>query len=296
MSQAVEPDDREDIEPETDDDAAVSILTNGDPLRSWVELPDAIVDECRLRIDGDGVHVITKDPANVGMLETTFRAEGFRGFDGPDSEIRFGLNLDRFTSAISWARKRGENGDPVSIDLFEDPARMRVSVTRTDQRMKRVSEWFGIDPDIIRKGPDTPDLDSPGRADPDPSNLVDAVEAVDDHRDYVYITRDSDTFVLASQESGDTKLDPDDDADAEAGAGAVYMPETAWSEGDGEATSSLFSLDYLTDMVAAIKKSKADRLTVHWGDQYPVELHFDHEDWGITSQFVLAPRIEGDDL
>lgn len=295
MSQAVEPDDRDDIEPATDDDAAVSILTNGDPLRSWVELPDAIVDECRLRIDDDGLHVAAADPANVAMLETTFRAEGFRGFDAPDSGVTFGLNLDRFTSAISWARKRGDDGDPVSIDLFDNPPRMRVSVTRTDQRMKRVSEWFGIDPNNIRQEPDTPDLSLPDRADPAPSNLVDAVEAVDDHRDYAYITRDSDTFVLASQESGDTKIDPDDDTDAETGAGAVYMPETAWSDGEGEATSSLFSLDYLTDMAAAIKQSKADRLTVHWGDEFPVELHFDHEDWGITSQFLLAPRLEPDD-
>ncbi|MFB6179553.1 MAG: hypothetical protein ABEI77_07520 [Halorientalis sp.] len=48
------------------------------------------------------------------------------------------------------------------------------------------------------------------------------------------------------------------------------------------------------DMAEAIKSSKADHLTVHWGDELPVELHFEHEEWGITSQFVLAPRKESE--
>jgi len=292
MSSAVEADDREGLKPESDDSAAVSILTNGDPVRSWTRISNAVVDECKLRVDSDGLHVTAVDPANVAMVKTTFPAEGLRGFELADDDLVFGVNLETFTSALKWARKRGEDGDPVSIDLFTDPDRMRVSITRPNQRMKRVSEWFGIDPDMIRQEPDVPDLDLPDRADPDPGNLIDAVGAVDDHRDYAFITRDDETFVLSTRDGGDTTLGADEDEGAE--SGAVFMPETAWSENGDESTSSLFSLDYLEDLAAAIKKSKADRMTVHWGEEFPVKMFFDHEDWGITSQYLLAPRIESE--
>lgn len=279
----------DDLTPDADDEAVVSLLTNGDPIRSFARLPAALVDECRLTVDDDGIHITAVDPANVGLIDVTAHAEGFDRFD-VDGELTFGLNVDRFQSAIKWARKRGDDGDPVAIDLFEDPARIRVAVTRPDQGMKRISEWFGIDPESIRNEPDIPDLNIPNRADPDPSALLDAVEAIDDNHGHAYVTRDEETFILASKDGGDTTPE-DDDRDQE---DAVFFPNTAWDErDDGEAgeCSSYFSTDYLIDAATGLKQSKADRVTVAWGDEYPTKLHFEHEEWGFSGKYMIAPRL-----
>jgi proliferating cell nuclear antigen len=287
MSSVTQDDGADDLQPEADDEAAVSILTNGDPIRSWTRLPTAIVDEATVRFDADGIHVRAVDPANVAMVEATAHADGFDRFD-VDGEVLFGMNFDQFRSAVSWARKRGDDGDPVAIDVFEDPARMRVAVTRPDQGMKRISEWFGIDPDQIRPRPDVPELDLPNRADPDPAALNDAVDAIADHHNHAYVTRDGATFVLASQAGGDTR--PAEQGDREE---AVFLPNTAWDvrdDGDAGACSSIFSLDYLTDIATGLDTSKADRVTVNWGDEFPTKLRFEHEEWGFEGQFLLAPR------
>jgi hypothetical protein len=44
MPEALTEDDHEELEPETKDGAAVNILTHGDPLRSFLELPVALID------------------------------------------------------------------------------------------------------------------------------------------------------------------------------------------------------------------------------------------------------------
>lgn len=291
MSQAVSADDRSpDLQPETDDDAAVSILTNGDPIRSWAQLLAPVGGEFRVEFDQDGIHLCQVDPANVAMVELTAHAEGFPKFEVDDG-FTFGLNLDRFQNAVKWARKRGGDGDPVAIDVYEDPARMQVRITRPDQQMTRFTEWFGIHPASIRESPDIPDLDLPNRAQPGVTPLRDGVKAVKTNHHQAYVTRDGATFIIGSQEGGETMPSGDDPEDA------IKFPNCAWDDRDDESAegfSSLFSLDYLEDIATALHKAKADRLTIDWGEEFPTKIHFEHEEWGFEGQYLLAPRIQED--
>lgn len=292
MSQAVAADDRTpDLQPETDDEAAVSILTNGDPIRSWAQLLAPIGDEFRVEFDQDGIHLRQEDAAKVAMVDLTAHAEGFPKFEIDDG-FTFGLNLERFQNAVKWARKRGGDGDPVAIDVYEDPARMQVRITRPDQQMKRFTEWFAIAPESIRGESDIPDLDLPNRATPGVTPLREGIKALSSH-DHAHVTRDGGTFILGSQEGGETMpADVDDDPQD-----AIKFPNCAWDDRDDEsveAFSSLFSLDYLEDMATALHKAKADRLTIEWGEQFPTKIHFEHEEWGFEGQYLLAPRITED--
>ncbi|SNZ12121.1 proliferating cell antigen [Natronoarchaeum philippinense] len=292
MSQAVEADDRSDeLDVTTDEDAAVSILTNGDPIRSLVQLLSPVAEEFRVRLDGDGLHTRAVDPANVGLIDFTAHAQGFEQFDVTEPTT-FGLSLSAFKNAVSWARKRGGDGDPVAIDIYDDPARMRVRVTRPDQEITRVTEWFGVDPEKIREEPNMPDLSLPGRADPGVKAFNQAVKAIDSNHEEAYVTRDGSTFVLGSQDGGDTTPDDDEDDPQD----AVMFTNCAWDEtGDGEPCSTLFSLDYLTDIAASIKRGKSDRLLVKWGDEFPAKFEVEHDDWGFEATYMLAPRIQNDE-
>lgn len=283
MPEALTEDDHEELEPETEDGAAVNVLTHGDPLRSFLELPVALVDEAKGRFSEDGLHIRAVDLANVGMVDVTAHASGFERFDA-NSERVVGLNLDRFQSAAGWARKRGGDGDPVGIDVRADPDRIRVDITRPDQEMKRISEWHAIDTDSLRMEPDIPDLDLPCRAQPPVDGFYEAVSALNDTRhDHATLTRDGSTLVLRA-ENGDEDRE------------AFYFPNAAWHVDDSDETpASIFSLDYLDDMATGLKRSKADRLTLSFGQEFPAILAFEHEEWGFEGRYLLAPRIGSDD-
>jgi proliferating cell nuclear antigen len=285
MPEALTKDDHEALEPETDEDAAVNVLTHGDPLRSFLELPTALVDEAKARFGPDGLHIRAVDPANVGMVDVTAHATGFERyqFDG-DSDRVIGLNVDRTRKVAGWARKRGGDGDPVGVDVLADPDRMRVDITRPDQELKRISEWHGIDPGSIRQEPEIPELDLPCRATPNVRGFYEAISALkDDGHDHVKVTRDGTTLVVRGHGNG-------------VGDDEFFFPNSAWHiDDEDQAPSSLFSLDYLRDMATALKRSKADRVTLSWGQEHPMILAFEHEEWGFDGMFLLAPRIGSDD-
>jgi hypothetical protein len=286
----------DELAPETDDDAAVSILTYGDPIRSFTELLEPLTEEYRLHFDEDGITVSGVGVANVAMLNDLHApAEGFDTFEVRDG-FTFGLNLDRFKDAVSWARKRGGDGDPVAIDVFRDPDRMRVTVVREDQQMKRETEWFGIDTASIRDEPEMPNLDLPLKARPGVEPLREAVKALKPIN-HAFVTCDGTTFQVASTDSGSVDLlDAGNDPDEDKGAveDVISFPNAVESD-DTDARSSIFSMDYLDDVTKALKKSKADRVTIRWSEQFPTRLKFEHDDWGFSGEFFIAPRIESED-
>jgi len=283
VSKSIEADDAEsELETATSEQAAVEIVTRGDPIRSFAHLLTPVVDECRLRADEDGLHVTAVDRANVLQIGVTAYAEGFRKFE-TDGEHVFGLDLNRFRRAIEWARKTGgDGGDPVKLDLFTDPDRIRVGVTRPDQGVKRTSEWFTLDPDSLRPAPDPVDFDLPCVATPDVRPFRDGIQAFEP--DHAAVAYDGGTLVLQAGEAVPGEHTAEE---------RVMFPNVARNnDGDGSAPSSLFSTDYLADVAGGLKRSKADHLTVRWGEEFPTELEFEHQDWGFDGKYVLAPRIE----
>lgn len=282
-----------DLSPSLADDAVARIRTHGDPIRSWAQLFAPVVDEAKLRIDEDGLHLTAVDAANVWLVDVTAPAAGFEEFEA-DGETVVGLHVGRFRDAIQWARKRGSDGDPVAIEVLDDPERMRVTVTREDQQMQRVFEWFTIDSKSIREEPDIPTLELYNRATPGVEALNDAVSAIDDYHDHVHLTRDGADLLLATKASGDTRPVAEEGNTGDP-AQAVRFAATAWDTRDedaSEADSSWFSVDYVDDLTSALKGAKADRVVLMWGDEYPARFAFEYEDWGFSGHYMVAPRIQ----
>jgi len=281
-----------DLSPTLADDALATIKTHGDPIRSWAKLATTVVTEGKLRIDQDGLHLTAVDPPNVFLIDLHAPAEGFEEFE-TDGEHVIGVNFDRFASAVNWARKRGGDGDPVALEFLDDPGRIRAIITRENQQMQRVSEWFTINLDKVRAEPNIPAaLDLYNHATPGVRALRDGVQAMDEQHEKAYLTRDGTDFLLAGSPEGHVSLGEDDEP-----ADTITCAATAWDSRDedaAEADSSVFSLDYLTDMADALATGKADRVTVKWGEDYPARFAFQHEDWGFSGHFMIAPRITGE--
>jgi len=280
-----------DLSPTLADDALATIKTHGDPIRSWAKLATTVVTEGKLRIDQDGLHLTAVDPANVFLIDLHAPAEGFEEFE-TDGEHVIGVNFDRFASTINWARKRGGDGDPVALDFLDDPGRIRATITRENQQMQRVSEWFTINPDKVRAEPNIPALDLHNHATPGVRALRDGVQAMDEQHDSAHFTRDGTDFLLAGSPEGHVSPGEDDEP-----ADTITCAATAWDSRDedaAEADSSLFALEFLDDMADALATGKADRVTVKWGEEVPARFAFEHEDWGFSGHFMIAPRIGGE--
>lgn len=290
------------------DDPVVSAVTHGGPLRSFVDNLAHLVDEARLQFTDAGVTVRVRDPANVCMTAQTWPASGFSSYQvNNDNGVTVGmpLNLDGpgdLRRATRYARRgRGsKSGDPVRLDVFNDgdATRVRVAILRPDQRTKRVSWFFGIDPGALREEPDLPGLELPYRGDPSPDALGDAVGSLDAH-EHAWIGADGKTLVIGTQASTNPHLDADDDVMT---ADSVELPNRAWdiNDPDGDVDDvdgSMFSLSYLTTIVNAVDDIEASRLTLSFGDDFPMKVDWQNTDWGIEGQHMVAPRIsKADDV
>jgi proliferating cell nuclear antigen len=281
-------------------DADVSVVTSGDPLRSTMEIPRVLADELKMRFRPDGIHMQAVDPANVGMFDIDWHQDGFTGYQynhdpSDQDEIVAGVSLIHFRRVANFARKRDD--DPVRIDLLgmtDGNPRMRVSVLRPDQQVKRTSVFGLIDPDSIRQEPDIPELDLRYRATPGVRPLRDVVQEIKANHDHSWFAIDGNDLVLGSQPNANPRLADDADTGDGQAADAFTFPNAAWVADDsdvGDDRGSIFSNDYLKDMTMALKQAKVDRVTVKFGEEYPAVLDFDTPDWNVSGRMMLAPRI-----
>lgn len=282
-------------------DAPCTVIESNAAHFYAVEKPlSSLVDECKLHVREDGLYVTAVDPANVGMIDLHAAAGGFDNYSH-GSETTFGLALPELRSALSPARKgQGvDGGDPVTLRI--DPTenapekRLTVAVERDDARFR--SGWYGIDPDSIRKEPDDVDLTYGWKATPDTLTFRDALEHINGSLDYTWVSGDGSALVIGGEDEDDgcgaaVRFDdcawnePPDDTD-------VDEPEEFKEEHADDA--ACYPLDYMSDMAKAVRNSRMERLQVSWGDQYPAIFGFDQPEWGISGEFMLAPRMVSDD-
>lgn len=228
----------------------------------------ALVDECKIHVDDNGVSVTAVDPANVGMVDLELPAEVFDTYEADAHTI--GLPLERFLDIVSLFT---QNGDPAHIMLEEETRRLRLESGGLDYTLSL------LDPDSIRKEPEIPDLNLTASATltgKDFSRAVNACNMVADH------------LQLGAEPDGDFYVTADGDTDNV----NVTMEEDEVIELDTGNADSLFSIEYLRDMERAIPSDAP--VTVEIGPEFPVIITFNLIDEQAAVQYVLAPRITND--
>lgn len=236
------------------------------PLLEFLEPVDALVDECKIHVDEDGLAIAAVDPANVGIVDTDLDAAAFESYEAEAGTI--GVNLDRLTDVVGFR----SDDTLVQLELDEATRKLDVTVGVLDYTLAL------IDPGSIRQEPEIPDLDLPLRARLRGEDVATMVEAADMVSDHVALGGELEERSLYSDAEGDT-----DDA-------TVSFDHHDLLDIQAADAHSLFSLDYLKDMSGAVPDDA--EVTLRLGEEYPCRLDYATVEGHANVTFQLAPRVQ----
>ena len=245
---------------------AVDATIDADRLDDALTALAALVDECRLELAADGLHVRAVDPAAVAAVSLDLPADAFERY-AADS-VTVGVNVDRLAEVVALA----DPGDEVRLVLDAERRRLHVLVGELAYTLGL------IDPEAIREPMDPAamaydcpaDLTIAGR---DVSRIVDAADMVSSH---LRLGVDADEETFYAEASGDT-----DDVALAFGREDLAALSAAEVE-------SLFSLDYLRELARPIPAGAA--VAIELGTEQPVTLDFPVADAAGEATFLLSPR------
>lgn len=240
----------------------------GSTFQDMLEPVDALVDECKIHLNEDGVVTRAVDPANVGMVDFELEESAFESYDADGGVI--GVNLTRLGDIAGMA----DNDDNVHLELDEDTRKLHIKFDGLSYTLAL------IDPDSIRQEPDIPELDLSAIVHLESSQFDRAMTAADMVSDHVSLRVDEPEDVFLVEAEGDTddvsfELDREDLLDLQAAD-----------------AHSLFSLDYLKDMNKAVPSDA--ELELNLGEEFPLKLFYDIADGDGHVVFMLAPRIQSE--
>ena len=245
-------------------EAIVSASTLGDALDSV----SVLVDECKIRLNEDGLAIRAVDPANVGMVDLELEAGAFESYDADGGVI--GVNLARLEDIASMANA----DDLVHLELDEETRKLHIQMDGLSYTLAL------IDPDSIRQEPDIPDLDLSAEIVVEGAQLGRGITAADMVSDHIRLRVDPDDEAFLVEAQGDT-----DDVDLELSREDLIDLKAGGAD-------SLFSLDYLKDMNKAIASDA--EVTIELGEEFPVKLHYGFAEGLGNVTYMLAPRIQSD--
>ena len=243
-------------------------IVSASTLRDALDSVSVLVDECKVRLNEDGLSIRAVDPANVGMVDLSLDSAAFESYEADGGVI--GVNLARLEDIAGM----GNAGDLVHLELDEETRKLHIRIDGLSYTLAL------IDPDSIRQEPDIPDLDLPARIVVEGNQLDRGITAADMVSDHINLRVDEGAATFHIEAEGDT-----DDVDFEMGPDALIDLEAGPAD-------SLFSLDYLKDMNKAIPGDA--EVTIELGEEFPVKLHYEFAEGLGNVTFMLAPRIQSD--
>lgn len=229
----------------------------------------ALVNECKLQLNDDGMSITAVDPANVAMVDMSIDSSNFESYSADDATL--GINLERFEEVLSM----GESGDVVKVSLDGETRKLDIAIGDLSYTQAL------IDPDSIRKEPDIPDLELSSTLVCEGEQISRGVAAADLCSDHVNLRADPDSGTFHIEAEGDT-----DDVDLELGDDELLSAQVE------DSCESLFSLDYLSDMERAIPSDV--EVSMRLGTEMPVKLRYSLDDGGVSVVNMLAPRISSE--
>ncbi len=215
---------------------------NAELLKDAIASLAVIVDEVRFKIKPEGISVKAVDPPTLqwgGFL--SLGSSAFEEYSADECEI--GIDLNKITDLLGIA----DRNDTVRMELDEGSNKLLIDVGGLSYTLSL------LDPSTIRAEPRVPQLELPAKVVLNGADLRRAVKAAEKISDHMLMGVSGDTFYMEAK--GDT-----DQVRLEMGRDQLIDLKA------GEACS-LFSLDYLTDIVKPT--NKVNEVTLSLGRDFP---------------------------
>lgn len=239
---------------------------DADILKSSIETLSVLVDEARFRISTEGLSVRAVDPANVAMVSFDLAASAFDDYAADDCEI--GMDLTKINDIFGVAEKN----EKAALELDELSQKMAIHIGGFSYTLSL------LDPSTIRAEPRIPQLELPAEVVLNGKELQKAVKAAEKISDHMSLGVDEEIFYMEAE--GDTDKV------------RLEMPRDQLIDLKSGEARSLFSLDYLSDIVKPA--SKSNEVTLELGRDYPIRISFTIAEGAGKISYLLAPRIESD--
>jgi proliferating cell nuclear antigen len=241
---------------------------DADILKESIDAISALVTECRLHTDETGMSTRAVDTANVAMISLSLKKEAFESFESTKNEL--GMDIAKMKNIFGMMGK----DDLITLELPDDGPKLKVSFEGY-----RYSITL-LDPNTIRKDPNPPNIDLPGKVVLSGSDLNNAIKAASVVSDKIALGIDPANQLFYMTAEGDT-----DHIRREFGKNEVnYI--------NGSEARSLFSLDYLKDMGKVM--GRAEEVELSLGIDHPAKFSFYIAGGNGHVEYLLAPRIEAD--
>jgi len=239
---------------------------DADVLKDSIESLSVLVDEARFRISPEGIAVKAVDPANVAMVTLDMAASAFDEFNANDCEI--GMDLTKISDILGVTEKT----DKVVIELDEMSQKLSIHMTDLSYTVSL------LDPSTIRADPRIPQLDLPVKVVLNGKDMRRAVKAAEKISDHMLFGVEGETFYMEAE--GDTDRM------------RLEMARDQLIDLKPEDAHSLFSLDYLTDIIKPVAKS--NEVVLEFGLDFPIKISTSIANGAGKVGYLLAPRIESD--
>ncbi len=234
-------------------------------LKEAVDVLSTIADEGKFNLTKDGISIRITDPAHVAMLHLTLNKKAFEEFKA--DECTLGIDIDKLKDVIKLAGP----GETVEMQHDEDKNRLIINIGNITRRMALIDTGGMSEPKM-------PSLTLPALVTINTNEAKRGIKASEPVSDHVELKASPDGFEMAAKGDTDTVI--------------LKLHKDLLEKLDcKEAVRSLYSLDYLSNMV---KNVPSPNIGLHLGNDMPIDLDFDIADGNGHVRYLLAPRIESE--
>jgi proliferating cell nuclear antigen len=208
-----------------------------------IEVVSALVTECRLHADQNGIRTRAVDTANVAMVSLDLGKDGFSAFSATKEEI--GLDITKMKNILGMMSK----GDILSLQLADSSRKLELSFGSYRYSLTL------LDVNTVRKDPNPPTIELPGKVVLSGEALSSAIKAASVVSDKIALGIDPKGQKFYMVAEGDT-----DHIRLELGKDQLISLTPVEAR-------SLFSLDYLKDLGKVM--GRAAEVQVSLGIDHP---------------------------
>lgn len=236
-------------------------------LKNSIDAISNMVDEVGINVTAEGMTLKAMDPAHVALVDFELKKGAFDEYEVSEPLV-LGIDLERLNTIL----KRAGAEDKISLEHDSENNALRIRIKNASTRTFNLP-LIEVSEEELK----IPDLEFPGTVEINSKIINEGIKDAEIVSDHVMLKMDEETlYITASGDLGNVEV--------------KVGKDEAISFDVKQGSSSMFSLEYLKDMIKA--SDIAATVKISLGDNIPVKMEFLAQD--IRLCFLLAPRIESE--